>query len=494
MEVICKSKVGILSRVSRLWLAALAHRPILRPLAPDEIKCVITDKRMQMERKNKNIMMLLLLVVFIALLALATKYSPYRRVGCVPVCRSGWKDIGGNCFENCASRWTDQGLFCRGRNSNNQWTTRPKKAMKPQCPMDVTTAPSSSEVLSEGMSVACQGDRRVYRYTGGMLKHYPDPVVANAWNPSWSAEIRTLSTSECASIPTGPVMEMPVANSSIRGLVEGMSVSCQGDGRVYRYTSGMLRHYPDPVVANAWNPLWSAEIRTLSTSECASIPTGPVMEMPVANSSIQGLVEGMSVSCQGDGKVYRYTSGMLRHYPNPVVANAWNADWAAAIKTLSTAECSSITVGPPMEMPILLPVPISATAPCMPLCNSGWKNVGGTCFENCPQGWTDLGLMCSGKKSNGQLATRFKRSMAPKCQDTFTTPSVQPAPSTSTPSTVPAPAGDQLAPLSPSMNDGASDKTVLTDAPNGAISGVVVIGGLGVVIAGTLIAIQRKRT
>ena len=224
------------------------------------------------------------------------------------------------------------------------------------------------------------------------------------------------------------------------------------------------------------------------------------MEMPVANSV--GLVEGMSVSCQGDGKVYRYTSGMLRHYPNPDVASAWNANWAAAIKTLSTAECSSMTVGPVMEMPISLPASVSPTAPCTPVCNNGWKNIGGTCFENCPLSWIDLGLMCSGKNSKGQLATRFKRSMAPKCQDTTTTtPSVQPAPSTPTPPTVPvpprsdneatattSPAPNQMVPLSPSMEyTEASDTTVV--APSGAISGVI-IGGVGLVMVGTLVAFR----
>jgi len=64
-----------------------------------------------------------------------------------------------------------------------------------------------------------------------------------------------------------------------------------------------------------------------------------------------GLVDGMSVACQGDGKVYRYTGGILRHYPNPETASAWNPTWAANIRVLSSPECSAMPIGAPMTMP-----------------------------------------------------------------------------------------------------------------------------------------------
>lgn len=133
-------------------------------------------------------------VAFIALAILTTTYPSYRRVGCVPVCPSRWKNISGNCFQNCPSGWTDQGLLCRGRNSKNQFSTRPKKSMKPQCPDGATGATQAPEVQTsplptEGMSVSCQGDGKVYRYTGGILRHYPDPPTARAWNPEWATNI-----------------------------------------------------------------------------------------------------------------------------------------------------------------------------------------------------------------------------------------------------------------------------------------------------------------
>lgn len=67
--------------------------------------------------------------------------------------------------------------------------------------------------------------------------------------------------------------------------------------------------------------------------------------------STAGLIEGMSVACQGDGKVYRYTEGILRHYPNPATASAWNQNWAVNIRVLSSSECSAMTIGAPMTMP-----------------------------------------------------------------------------------------------------------------------------------------------
>ena len=154
----------------------------------------------------------------------------------------------------------------------------------------VTTPAAVFVTPIEGSSVTC-GDGKVYRYTGGMLRYYPSPEIAAAWNPKWDTGIRVLSATECAQIPVGFSMEMPVKTNAATVTtpavvfvtpVEGSSVTCQGrDGIVYRYTGGMLRQYPSTQIAAAWNPQWATGVRQLSATECAGLPLGSPMEMPV---------------------------------------------------------------------------------------------------------------------------------------------------------------------------------------------------------------------
>eukprot|EP00624_Nannochloropsis_granulata_P003891 evm.model.NODE_2949_length_6059_cov_81.798149.3 len=107
-------------------------------------------------------------------------------------------------------------------------------------------------------------------------------------------------------------------------------------------------------VAGAWETF---SLKRFRADPSSSIPVGR-------------LVEGMSVSCQGDGKVYRYTEGILRHYPNPVTASAWNPNWGANIRVLSPEECSTMTIGVPMTMPNgVSKTSVSPTQPTMRVYN-----------------------------------------------------------------------------------------------------------------------------
>ena len=148
----------------------------------------------------------------------------------------------------------------------------------------------------------------VYRYTGGKLRHYPTTEIAAAWNPQWATGVRSLSATECAGIPVGFPMEMPVKTNAATVTtpavvfvtpVEGSSVTCQGrDGKVYRYTGGMLREYPSTQIASAWNPQWATGVRVLSTAECAGLPVGLPMEMPVTTNAATANASSTATAAQ----------------------------------------------------------------------------------------------------------------------------------------------------------------------------------------------------
>jgi hypothetical protein len=57
---------------------------------------------------------------------------------------------------------------------------------------------------AEGQAVKCVGGGgNIYRYTGGNLRHYPNPDIAGSWDPIWASP----KDIDCAGVPHGPAME-----------------------------------------------------------------------------------------------------------------------------------------------------------------------------------------------------------------------------------------------------------------------------------------------
>jgi len=207
----------------------------------------------------------------------------------------------GNDIEKAKNHWIEHGFkenrkvpvpssTSGSQSISTMATTTTYDLTTPTTTATVTTPAVAFVTPVEGSSVTC-GDGKVYRYTGGTLRYYPSPEIAAAWNPQWDKGIRVLSASECAGIPVSFPMEMPVKTNAATVTtpavvfvtpVEGSSVTCQGrDGIVYRYTGGMLRQYRSSEIAAAWNPQWATGVRVLTAVECAGLPLGSPMEMPV---------------------------------------------------------------------------------------------------------------------------------------------------------------------------------------------------------------------
>jgi len=66
----------------------------------------------------------------------------------------------------------------------------------------------------EGDSVRCDdGTGMIYRFTGGQLRYYPSPAIAQSWNPKWAQDIMNLTADQCGSLSKGPPMADKAAQS-----------------------------------------------------------------------------------------------------------------------------------------------------------------------------------------------------------------------------------------------------------------------------------------
>jgi hypothetical protein len=120
--------------------------------------------------------------------------------------------------------------------------------------------------VAEGQAVKCGAGPEVYRYTGGEVRHYPNPAIADTWDPNWGKPVML----DCAGIPRGAPMGPAPAGGPI---AEGQAVQCTKNGGVYRYTGGKLRGYPNPTIAGTWDPNWGKPVLL----DCTGIPRGAAM-------------------------------------------------------------------------------------------------------------------------------------------------------------------------------------------------------------------------
>jgi hypothetical protein len=82
--------------------------------------------------------------------------------------------------------------------------------------------------------------------------------------------------------------------NAISSPIEGAPIKClDSDGKVYRFSGGKRRYYPNDSIADSWDRNW----RVASFIDCATIPKGP--NMPPRN--------GAPIKCIGDNAstVYR---------------------------------------------------------------------------------------------------------------------------------------------------------------------------------------------
>ena len=130
-----------------------------------------------------------------------------------------------------------------------------------------------------------------------------------------------------------------IKRRKLDAIPEGTSIQCTNEsaGKVYRWTFGELRHYPNGMIADSWNPNW----RDVNYADCTDLQVGSPMTMG-------NILEGHGVRCtdRSDGKVYRWINNELHHYPSGEIARSWNPNWRGDIIDLNN--CEPYTVGKAM--------------------------------------------------------------------------------------------------------------------------------------------------
>jgi hypothetical protein len=70
--------------------------------------------------------------------------------------------------------------------------------------IEPTEAPTTPPLV-EGQSVKCDANRpEVYRFTGGAVRWYPNPVIATSWDVNWPNYL----VIDCTKLVHGPEMPM----------------------------------------------------------------------------------------------------------------------------------------------------------------------------------------------------------------------------------------------------------------------------------------------
>lgn len=152
-----------------------------------------------------------------------------------------------------------------------------------------------------------------------------------------------------------PFLLVSISTSNAARLPKGVSVGCKPDTEppgmpagVYRYSGkNTLQYYPTPEIASSWNPNWGSTVdidcstyklgETATKSNAASLKNGDAV----------GCVAGKELPNGVQGGIYRYVEdNVLRWYPNPTIATAWDRKWSRNIKW---TDCTTYTAGEPMS-------------------------------------------------------------------------------------------------------------------------------------------------
>ncbi|TMW67389.1 hypothetical protein Poli38472_011009 [Pythium oligandrum] len=163
--------------------------------------------------------------------------------------------------------------------------------------MDCTSVPRGKDMpfnqpaIPEGQAVKCSSsDAAIFRFCEGQIRWYPSPPVAASWDPVWDQPIVV----NCRYLPRGP--DMPYKLRSPVGLPEGQAIKCNPDeAAVYRLVSGHRRWYPNPPIADSWDPSWGKFL----VVDCSSLPRGD--DMPLKLDGWK-LLDGMLVQISFDGR------------------------------------------------------------------------------------------------------------------------------------------------------------------------------------------------
>lgn len=152
-----------------------------------------------------------------------------------------------------------------------------------------------------------------------------------------------------------PFMLVFISMTNVAKLPKGASVGCNSGteppgmpGGVYRYSgNNTLQYYPTPEIASSWNPNWGSTVNI----DCSTYKLGDTATKfnaaSLKNGDAVGCVSGKELPNGVQGGIYRYVDdNVLRWYPNPEIASAWDSSWSSRIKW---SDCTTYKAGEPMS-------------------------------------------------------------------------------------------------------------------------------------------------
>ena len=158
--------------------------------------------------------------------------------------------------------------------------------------MLVSLSRSNAAKVPKGASVNCKSGTEppkmpsgVYRYSGNnTLNYYPTPEIASSWNPNWGSAVSI----DCSTYKLGDTATKfntaSLKNGDAVGCMSGKELPNGVQGGIYRYVDdNVLRWYPNPEIASAWDPSWSSRIKW---SDCTTYKAGEPMTKTMSSNEV----------------------------------------------------------------------------------------------------------------------------------------------------------------------------------------------------------------
>jgi hypothetical protein len=151
---------------------------------------------------------------------------------------------------------------------------------------------SNAAQLQKGASLGCKPGteppgmpRGVYRYSGdNTIQYYPTPEIASSWNPNWGSTVEiNCSTYKLGDTAT-KLNTASLKNGDSVGCVTGKELPNGVQGGIYRYVDdNVLRWYPNPTIASAWDPSWH---RRIKWTDCTTYKAGEPMTSTMSSNEV----------------------------------------------------------------------------------------------------------------------------------------------------------------------------------------------------------------
>jgi hypothetical protein len=125
----------------------------------------------------------------------------------------------------------------------------------------------------------------IYRYSGNnTLNYYPTPEIASSWNPNWGSTVDIACNTYKLGDTATKFNAASLKNGDAVGCASGKELPNGVPGGIYRYVDdNVLRWYPNPDIASAWDPSWSSRIKW---SDCTTYKAGEPMTKLMSSTEV----------------------------------------------------------------------------------------------------------------------------------------------------------------------------------------------------------------